>query len=258
MKKTRNYLIALLVLMINSLGAMAQGGLTPLVGSTHVYTVTPGNAGNTKGWSVVEGAAGTDYVLTNGTTASASIKWITPGIYTLKFTETNTTTSCATVKQTSVTVSNAFDVTATTSLAAICNSATGQINYSGSNATTSITFPVTMVTGVSGFNPNWEFTFTLTTTPSLGVSIANVKEGATTLTDVSGTYTATAISSALGVGSVNITLDVTGDIYTVLNVAFAITSAKELDFNTPDKDSDDWTSSQTINAIPQTSTISTD
>ncbi len=53
-------------------------------------------------------------------------------------------------------------------------------------------------------------------------------------------------------------MDVTGDAFTLQSVALAITSAKELQYNTPDVDSDDWDATQTINALPNTSAISTD
>ena len=53
-------------------------------------------------------------------------------------------------------------------------------------------------------------------------------------------------------------MDVTGDAFTLQSVALAITSAKELDYNTPDMDIDDWDATQTINPIPNTSDIITD
>jgi hypothetical protein len=79
MKKTAFYLIALVSILITSLGAMAQGGLAPLVNSTHTYSVTPGNAGNNFAWSIVEGSSPTDYVITDGSATTASILWKTAG-----------------------------------------------------------------------------------------------------------------------------------------------------------------------------------
>jgi len=255
MKKNLTYLIAIAAIMLLNFGAMAQNGSTPLVGSTHVYTITPESGSNTLAWAVLEGADGTEYNIISGAATSAvTIKWNTAGTYTVRFTETNATTLCATVKTTSVTVSaNTFDVSASAA-AAFCNAANGQVNYAGTDATTAITFKVDMTTGTT-FSPNWEIKFTLT--PGTA-SVANVKAGATSLTPVAGVYTATGLTSTTGDGTVNITMDVTGNIYTVQNVLLTITSAKELTYNTPDKDSDDWTATQTINDIPNTSTITTD
>lgn len=252
MKKLTINLIVIMSLMIIGTTAMAQGGLTPLVGSTHVYTVTPGNGSNDLEWTVTPA---TGFSLSGDDTDEATITWTTAGTYTLTFTETNTTTSCATVKTATINVAaNSFDVY-TASPADFCNSADGQINYVGSTATTAISIPVNMVTGISTFNPNWEITFTLT--PNSGTTISAV---ATTSGTLSGTgpYTVTALQSASGAGTFNITMNVAGDIYSSREVALTITSAKELKYNTPDVDTTDWTATQTINSIPNTSAITTD
>jgi hypothetical protein len=256
MKKNLTYLIASAAIMLLSFGAKAQNGSTPLVGSTHVYTVIPESGSNTLAWTVLEGANGTEYdIISGGATGTVTIKWNTAGNYTVQFTETIVATGCATVKTATVVVSaNTFDVS-TADPTEVCNAADGQVNYAGSTATTAITFKVDMTTGNTSFSPNWEITFTLT--PGTA-TLANVKAGATSLTPVAGVYTATGLTSTNGDGTVNITMDVTGDQYAIQTVVLAITSAKELTYNTPDKDNDDWTATQTINAIPQTSTITTD
>jgi len=252
MKKTTFYLIALLALMITSIGAMAQpGGLNPLVGSTHKYSVTPGGA-NTLAWTV----SGSAYSISGEATQTATITWTAVGTYTLTFTETNLTTGCKTIKESTIVVgANTFDVSTSAPLSN-CNTATGVPNYSGTTATTPVTFVINMTTS-STWSPNWEFTFTLA--PSSG-SIANVKAGSTSLTAVSGTYKATGLTSAPGTGNgtVNITMDFTGNITSTNTIDMAITSAKELQYNTPDRDNTDWTTSQTINAIPNTTAITTD
>ena len=253
MKKFTINLFAIMALMIISSAAMAQGGLTPLAGSTHVYNVTPGSGSNTLEWTVTPASG---FSLTGDDTDEATITWTVVGSYTLKFTETNTTTGCATVKTTTVNVAaNSFDIS-TASPTAFCNNADGQINYAGLTATTAISIPVNMVSGISTFNPNWEITFTLT--PAGAATLANVKAGSTALTPVLGVYTATGLTSTNGVGTVDITMDVTGDQYSVQSVVLNITSAKELSYNTVDVDTNDWTATQTINAIPQTTAITTD
>lgn len=255
MKKNLTYLIAFAAIMLLSFWAKAQGGLAPFVGSTHVYTVTPESGSNTLAWTVLEGADGAEYDIISGAeTGSVTIKWNIAGTYTVQFTETIVATGCATVKTATVVVSaNTFDVTASAA-AAFCNAADGQVNYAGTDATTAIAFTVDMTTANMLFNPNWEITFTLNPgTASLGTVTAT---GGT----LSGTgpYTLTAIPSTGGNGTVDITMDVTGGIYAVQTVELTITSTRELTYNTPDVDNTDWTAIQTINAIPQTSTITTD
>jgi hypothetical protein len=252
MKKSTLYLAVLVIMMVASLGAKAQGGLSPLVNSTHTYTVTPESGSNTLVWSV---APASGFTINSGaSTASVNITWTTAGTYTLTFTETNGN-SCSTVKTATVVVAaNTFDVY-TASPSATCNAADGQVNYASSTATTSITYTVNMTTGNASWSPNWEFAFTLT--PSAGATIAGVTASAGTLSGT-GPYVVTAIPSASGNKTMTVTMTVTGNIYTQHTVGLAITSAKELVYNTPDKDSDDHIAAQTINAVPNTSAISTD
>lgn len=245
-------LTASAVFMLTSYVSMAQGGLTPLVGSTHNYTITPESTSNTLTWSVVEAAGYTinsQSVVT--TTSVANVTWTAAGTYHLRFSENGT---CTTVKEVEIIVgTNTFDVSVT-ALAAFCNTADGQINYAGTDATTPITFTVDMTTGTT-FSPNWEIKFTLT--PGTA-TLANITESDGTLTESAGVYTLTAIPSTTGNKTITITMDATGNIYTVQNVLLTITSAKELTYNTPDVDNTDWTATQTINDIPNTSSITTD
>lgn len=252
---TKNLFIVTAFLLLGA-RAMAQDGQNPFVGSTHNYTVSAANdLTNTLLWEVTTGVAA-DYTINSGASSEVvNITWNNAGTYTLQFTETDATTNCATVKTMSITVTgNSFDVS-TTSPVATCNAAEGQINYSGSTAATPVTFTIEMNTAVSSFNPNWEIQFTLT--PGTGASISSVSAASGTLSGT-GTYTLTGLTSTLGNGSVNITMDVTGDINTELDVVLAITSAKELTYNTPDVDTDDWSATQYVNAIPATTNITTD
>jgi hypothetical protein len=66
----------------------------------------------------------------------------------------------------------------------------------------------------------------------------------------------TGVTSAAGVGSVTITLDVTGDATTVQTGDFAITSAKELQYQTTESNATNNSATQTINAIPATTGFS--
>lgn len=164
------------------------------------------------------------------------------------------TGGCGTVTaEGTITVNNTFDVS-TESPGQICNAADGQINYTETDVATPITFTVDMTTGNTAWSPNWEITFTLT--PGAGAAIDNISTTAGTFT-TTGPYTLTNIPSTNGQGSVDITLEVTGNIYSDLTVDFEITAAKELQHNTPDKDNDDRTATQTVLAIPDTGEITT-
>lgn len=258
MKNSIKKIMVAAAFVVISAAAMAQGGLSPFVGSTHVYTVTAeDDVNNTLAWTVSGGTAGTDYTINSGAaTEQVEITWLTAGTYTVSFTETAAGSGCITSKQVTVNVgANTFDVS-TASPADMCNAADGQVNYSLTTATTGVTFTVNMATGNASFNPDWKFTFTLTS--ASGATLTNVKVGGTPVTPSSGTYTSPDQTSASGAGSVTVTVDAEGGINAVQDVVLTITSATELSYDTPDVDSDDWGATQTINAIPATSDISTD
>jgi len=255
MKKTLNYFLTAAALLLLSLGVKAQGGLTPINGSTHDYSVTADDAtNNTLAWTIVEGSDGSQYDINSGADGeTVNITWNTVGNYTLQFRETNAS-GCITLKQVSVVVAaNTFDVS-TSDPASVCNAKDGTVNPSG-NATTSISFTVDMTTSRADWSPTWAITFTLT--PSGGSSIATVAATSGSLSG-SGPYTLTGLTSTDGNGSVNITMDVTEDAFTLQTTVLTITSATATDDNLPDIDSDDWVATQTINAIPNTSDITTD
>lgn len=254
MKKATIYLIALLAILISSNGAMAQDGVSPLVNSIHTYSVTPGGGGNTYAWTITTGTVNNDWVITNGSTTTATIQWKTAGTYTLQFRETASTGSCITLVTKAITVgTNSFDVVTPLTLSALCNEASGVANYASSTVATTVQYTVNMATGIASYNPNWEFDFTLT--PSSGTTISSVASSAGSLTGA-GPYKVTSIGSATGTGSVVITLELTGDVNTAHTVAIAITSAKELTYNTPSNDTGNKGAIQTINSIPATSAIS--
>ena len=257
MKKTLTYLIATAALMVICAVAMAQGGASPMVGSTHNYYVNAANSTiNELQWTVLEGSDKNEYDINSGETGeTVNITWNTTGTYTLQFEETADGTGCITLKQIAIVVeANTFDVS-TSNPAATCNAADGQINVVGPDTTTSISIIVDMTTSGS-FSPDWDFSFTLSS--NTGATVSNVRVGGTLITPTLGTYTAPSQNSSSGSGSVEVTMDVTGSMTDLEDMILTITSATELEYNTPDLDSDDWTATQTINAIPKTTDIATD
>ena len=252
MKKVNAIKLLVTLLTLVSIEAMGQGGLTPIVNSTHVYSVTPGNVANTLSWTITGGTA-SDYVINSGaSTATTNITWKTVGTYFLEFRETSASSCITLVKNTIVVGNNLFDVSTPAVLAATCNAASNVPN-APANPVTTISFTVNMVSGSTTWNPNWEFNFTLT--PSAGATIGNVVTSSGTLSGT-GPYTITGATSATGVGSVTVTLDVTGSATAVQTVAFAITSAKELQYQTTESNSANNGATQTLNAIPATTGFS--
>ncbi|WP_167610992.1 hypothetical protein [Maribellus sediminis] len=260
MKKIYTYLIATAALMIISAAAMAQGGQNPLVGSTHYYKVVPGKSGNTFQWSVTGGVAGTDYTINSAstTTDSLNITWLTKvgNPHKIIFQETDATTNCITTKELTLNVvDNTFDV----SIASPddeCNSATDTTDANNNFTTTD--FSVSMVSGSTTWNPNWEITFNVAS-GNIASTIDDVSSTSGTLTDNGGgSFTLTGITSASGEGAATISVRVAGSAFDELSAVVEITEAKELDYNTPDKDTNDWTATGIINPIPNTSSIITD
>lgn len=264
MKKVFTILMTAAALLLISAGAMAQGGATPYLNSTHTYTVTmEDGANNTAQWVIADNAGTaldpqpTFATNIDGNIATMEITWTTVGSFKVQFSETNPST-CVAAKELNVSVSaNDFDVTAVAP-AATCNAADGVVNYAGTDVTTEVSFVVNMETADSSFNPNWEFTFTLASNTGATIVANSVSAGTGTLSESSGTYSLTGLTSASGAGSVTIIMNVTGELYSAEDMVLTITSAEELAYNTPDVDSDDWTATQTINPIPQTSNITTD
>lgn len=241
-----------LILLVTAAAANAQGGLFPMEGSTHTYSVTPASTSNTLAWSA---DLGTGYTIVSGAaTSEVTIKWTAAGTYVLQFSETDINTGCQTIKQKTVVVgSNTFDVSVITP-AAVCNGADGQVNYEGTTATTPVTFQVQMASGNSAFSPGWQFNFTVAS--ATGATINSVTASTGTLTGSAGSYTLAGLTSASGSGTVSITVEAEGEVFTSETVTLTLSEVKETTYNTPDVDTDDLAATGTINAIPNTSDIS--
>lgn len=256
MKKIFTYLIAIAGLMVVSVAATAQNGSSPFIGSTHEYTVNAGDdVNNTLLWSVLEGSDGTEYDINSAVnTETLNITWNVSGTYTLQFTETADGTGCITTKQLTVIVQdNTFDVTISDSTIT-CNTADGIVNFSGTDTITPISFTVDTV-GVD-WDYAWEFKFTL----SSGATLTDVAASAGDAISGSGTaidpYIVTNIPGTTP--SIDITLKVQGNAFAEQTVTMEIVSATELKYGTPALLNENILSTSSVNAIPNTSSISTD
>lgn len=256
MKKTLTFFIAIAALMIISVTTNAQvNGLNPITGATHNYSVSAADAtDNTLAWTILEGSDGTEYDINSGASSeTVNITWNTAGTYTLQFSEEADGTGCIALRQETIVVDdNTFDVS-TSDPVAICNAKDGTVDPTG-DATTTTIFTVNMNTSRLDWSPDWEIKFTLTPSGTSTIGTVTASEG--TLSEASGTYTLTDITSTSGSGLVTISMPVTEGVFTLQTTAFVITSATELDYDTSDIDSVDWTATHTINALPNTSSIS--
>ncbi len=254
MKKKLTYLMATAAFMIISAAAMAQGGLTPFVGSTHDYTVTAEDINNTIGWAITSGPAGGYTVNSGASSEVVNITWNTVGTYTLEFGEEDATSLCTTIKSVTVVVSaNTFDVTVSDSTIA-CNAADGKVNFSGTDTTTSISFTVDTV-GVD-WDHDWEIQFTLSSSATISELAASAGDEITGSGTVLDPYVVTNIAGTTP--SIDITMKVTGDAFTQQSVIMEIVSATELKYNTPALLVENTVSTSDVNAIPSTSDITTD
>lgn len=252
MKKTLTYLITIAALMLISAGAMAQGGANPFVGSTHGYKIIPGNSGNTFQWTVAGSAVYTVNSV-SATTDSINITWDAAGIDTLVFTEIDAVTGCQTVKELEIIIQpNTFDVTISDSTIA-CNSADGAINFTGSDTTTLVSFTVDTI-GVD-WDHDWEIEFTLISAATLeNITFTDgTLSGSGTVGDP---YVLTDISGSSP--NVVISMDVKGNAFVQQTVVMDLIAATELKYNTPALLNENSQSISYVNAIPDTSGITTD
>ncbi|TKG96291.1 hypothetical protein EYV94_03270 [Puteibacter caeruleilacunae] len=264
MKNLLKFTMTLAIMLLGTVVGFAQNtGQAPFVGSTHQYTVTPESTSNTLNWSIAPNDG--NFSSSNALDGSNSVLTVTWGAgssgttYTITFTEEDATSNCIATRTITVTpADNDFDVSVPL-VSAICNSATNSSTQG--DVTTQIQFTVQMDNESATWNPNWEIEFDLS--PNAAASITDLVPSAgtadwTTTGTPTGPFKLTAIPSSGATTTITLTMQVTGDANTLQEVQLEITSAKELDHNTPDKDEDDWIQTQTINAVPNTSAITTD
>ena len=154
--------------------------------ATKLYSVTPGNALNTKNWSVSPGATGVDWTISTPSASSTNIIWANPAsttVYTVTFRETDIATSCYTEKTITVKVNptpSAPTVGAITQ--PTCSTATATVALSGlptvpwtvtaDNGGGTITGS-TATADFTGLSASTTYTFTVTLTSSGCTSVAS-------------------------------------------------------------------------------------
>ena len=252
MKRTKNYLIALVALMITSLGAMAQNtGSSPYLGSTHTYTSvkTTGMSGTTMAWSVDGGGT----VVEAGNTLSAAITWTALGAHKVFVTETTAgPNSCSTIREFNVIVTaNNFNLTVTAP-SADCAAGSGTVIPDGASNPGNTTVVYTVA--FSGDNTKTStFDYALTSTTDAVISSVIISGGIYSGTALTGND----ITIPTGTASFTITIVIASRFDVQDLVKLAITDGKDF-YGTPENNTSalDNEGTATINAVPNTTPIS--
>ncbi len=251
MKKTKILLIALVVLMITSLGARAQNtGSSPYLNSTHTYTSakTAAMSGTSLSWSVSGGGTlteiGTDKL-------SATVKWTSIGSYTVTVTE-STADGCSTKRTFPVTVvANTFNL-AVSSPAEACAAGSGTIISDGATSPGNTT--VAFIVAFSGDNTKTSsFDYAITTTTTASISSVTISNGIyPTGTNLTGSN----LTIPTGISSFTVTVVVASRFNIMDDVKLAITNGKDF-YGTVENNITDNNGTATINAVPNTTPITT-
>jgi len=249
MNKTITYLIAVVALMITSMGASAQNtGLTPYANSTHVYTSTKSAiASTTMSWAV---SGGVIQGALDG--LSVTILWGNiAGTHILSVTEL-TPSGCTTVRNLSVDLkANSYNL-AVSPPSEGCAMGSGTIIADAAlrPGNTTVVYTVTC----TGDNTKTStFDYALTTTSSAVISSVIISGGIYNGTLLTGND----MIIPIGTNSftVTIVIDSKFDIQDV--VKLAITDGKAA-YATTENNILDNDGTATINAVPKTSSILTD
>ncbi|MPQ47601.1 hypothetical protein GCQ56_11365 [Marinifilum sp. N1E240] len=267
MKTLLKSLIGLFSLVLFTNVALAQTADKPLAGATYTYRVQAEDIDNTITWSVYDGTtaltAGTHYTITVnkvGVNSEAKITWglglVAEHTYTIQYTEE--ANSCTTVRTLDVVykTNNSFDVTIAEGNSTQCNALHDLVSNLNDNATTTVTFDVSMTKDAAWTIDTWEYKFAVNLTGAGSPSVSAVRIGASTLTESGGKYADLGVS----VGDTRtIEVDVTGNaneqvtVELVLSEAFAVNGVTKTAEGTPDTNTN--TASTIVKALPAASGI---
>lgn len=252
MNKTITYLIALLALMISSLGAMAQNtGSSPYLNSTHTYSSakTSGMTGTTMAWAVDGGGT----VVPAADALSADISWTTLGLHKVFVTETTAVpNSCSTTREFDVSVVvNSFNLTAA-DLNDNCGSGSGTVlDDTPAPPQTLRIFTVNMTGDVT---ESFIFDYSITSPISLAtINSVTVKDSDGTMISTGVSANAVSVSAGKAPFTVLVLVDSRWDTEDDINLSI---SNAEDSFGTPENLLTDNDNGTIIYALPKTSPIS--
>jgi hypothetical protein len=264
MKKTTHYLIALVVILITSFGAKAQGGASPYLNSTHTYTVTMQNGANTAAWVIADNTgvalATQPTISTTKVTTTATLvitwadTWAAAGTdYKIWFTETGT---CTSKRELPVSVkANTFYLSMNAD-ASECHDLSGQILAVSASGPTTLQFPVKLNKDVAWTIDSWKFDFTVTV--SSGYTLQTVKINGGADLGSTGTYTNQTILGTISTATIDVVIS--GPVESGATVTIAVSNGKAIKGTiiTPDNSTGDRNQILTVNALPATSVINAD
>lgn len=263
MKRAKNYLIALVVLTITSLGAKAQGGSSPYLNSTHTYTVTMEDGNNTAAW-VITNDSGTPISpqpaftdTKSGNTATMVITWASSwaevGNYKIRFSETGT---CSSTRELPVSViANTFFLSMNAD-GSECHDLQGQVLEPNATGNTTLVFTVNLNKDASWAINSWIFDFSVNVSTDFTLQSVKVNGGSNLGT--SGSYAAQSVTGATATASIEVVIN--GPVETGAGVTVDVSNGKAIKgtISTPDNGTGDKTQVLTVNPLPATSPISAD
>jgi hypothetical protein len=246
----------------------ASTAQNPLQNSTHYYMVEMGNIANTGIWHLEDNTGTT--VLTEGSGITPSISGtddlatvnygtLTPGAYTLYYTETDATRGTITIREYPISLQPPFDVV----LAATgdqCAEASGEVYANLQSTQTQIVYNISLPdndpdpVGESYYSQAWSFNIALASNPDF--LAGNLELTAITTTNpsgvsLSGSGASRAVSVDAGTTSVNIQVTYNGQYIDEHDITVTISSITGT-FNEVAADKAD---AHLIYAMPQTGTL---
>ena len=250
MNKTISYLIALVALLLTGLGSSAQSGATPYLNSTHTYNSAKSTVltGTTLVWSLSEGGTLTEI---KGANLSATVLWTAIGVHTVTVTET-TLDGCSTKRDFPVTVtSNIFDLTITApGIACAAGSGTVIANGALSPGNTTVVFTVAVAGNIGKTST---FDYALTSISTAVISSVTINNGIYSGPLVTGDN----LTIPVSVNTFTVSVVIASRFDTIDDLKLTISDGKDF-YGTPENNALDNTGTATVNAVPNTSSITTD
>ncbi len=263
MKKSILILVALVALMLTSLGTMAQGGASPYLNSTHTYTVTMEDGANTASWVIADNAGvalATQPSFSSGKAGKVATMvitwadtWASVGDYKIWFIESGT---CSTKRELPISIiANTFYLTMNAD-GSECHDLSGTILGVDAIGNTNLLFTVNLNKDSDWAIDNWKFDFTVNV--SSGYTLQSVKLNAGAELGTSGNYSDQSVPGTLATSIILVVIN--GHVETGATVTVALSNGKAVKgtTTTPDNGTGDKNQELTVDPLPATSAISAD
>jgi hypothetical protein len=268
MKSVISKLTNVAVLLLICEVAMAQGGASPYLNSTHTYTVTMEDGLNNTDLWVIANDAGIPLAIqptfsadVDGNIATLVITWADSwasvgSAFKILFSEEDDNTLCVSQRELDVNViANTFYLTMEAD-ASDCHNLSGEILGEDVSGNTTLLFTVNLNKDASWDIDNWVFDFTVGVTGNYILQSVKVNDGSD-LGD-GGTYSAISVSGVIIAAQIEVVVN--GPVEEGSDVTVEIVNGKALKstITTPDNGTGDKDQILTVNPLPATSIISFD